>query len=51
MVELRRQLNMEKKRALEQTEFMSQVREKLESENHRQQTHIIQKEDIIRNLT
>ena len=51
MVELRRQLNMEKKRALEQTELMSQVKEKLESENHKQQTHIMEKEDMIRNLT
>jgi hypothetical protein len=50
-VELRRQLNLEKKRALEQTEMMSQVKEKLESENHKQQNHIIEKEDMIRNLT
>jgi hypothetical protein len=31
--------------------MMSQVKEKLESENHKQQTHIIEKEDRIRNLT
>jgi predicted RNase H-like nuclease (RuvC/YqgF family) len=42
---------LEKKRALEQTEMMSQVKEKLESENHKQQNHIIEKEDMIRNLT
>jgi hypothetical protein len=31
--------------------MMSQVKEKLESENHKQQNHIIEKEDMIRNLT
>ena len=35
IVELRRQLNMEKKRALEHSEIMSQMKENLEKENHR----------------
>ena len=35
IVELRRQLNTEKKRNLEQSEVMSQVRENLERECHR----------------
>jgi hypothetical protein len=51
VVELRRQLNIEKKRALEQSELMSQVKEKLEQENHAQQSHLIEREDQIRNLT
>jgi predicted RNase H-like nuclease (RuvC/YqgF family) len=50
-VELRRQLNNEKKRALEQSELMSQAKEQLERENHRQQTQILEKEDHIRQLT
>jgi hypothetical protein len=35
-VELRRQLNMEKKRVLEHSEIMSQMKDNLERENHRQ---------------
>ena len=50
IVELRRQLNMEKKRALEHSEIMSQMKENLEKENHKQQTIIIEKEQEIRAL-
>jgi len=49
-VELRRQLNTEKKRNLEQSEVMSQVKENLERECHRQQNTIIEKETEIRAL-
>lgn len=50
IVELRRQLNMEKKRALEHSEIMSQMKENLEKENYKQQTVIIEKEKEIRAL-
>lgn len=50
MVELRRQLNLEKKRVLEQSEMMSQVKENLECENHRQKTMIMEKDNEIRTL-
>jgi hypothetical protein len=50
LVELRRQLNMEKKRVLEHSEIMSQMKDNLERENHRQQTTIIEKEQEIRTL-
>ena len=49
-MELRRQLNTEKKRNLEQSEVMSQVKENLERECHRQQNTIIEKETEIRAL-
>ena len=50
LVELRRQLNMEKKRVLEHSEIMSQMKDNLERENHRQQTVIIEKEQEIRTM-
>ena len=50
MVELRRQLNAEKKRGLEQSEVMSQAKEALERDNYKQATKINEKEDTIRSL-
>jgi hypothetical protein len=50
IVELRRQLNVEKKRVLEQSEMMSVMKEGLEKENYRQQTMIMEKENEIRTL-
>ena len=50
MVELRRQLNVEKKRGLEQSEVMSQAKEALERECYKQATQINEKEDNIRSL-
>ena len=50
VVELRRMLNNEKKRALEQHEVISQAKEALERENYRQATQIYEKEEHIRVL-
>jgi hypothetical protein len=50
VVELRSQLNMEKKSVLEHSEIMSQMKDNLERENHRQQTTIIEKEQEIMTL-
>ena len=50
VVELRRQLNAEKKRAIEQSEVLSQAKEALERENYKQATAINEKEEHIRSL-
>jgi hypothetical protein len=45
VVELRRMLNQEKKRAIEQTEVLSIAKEALERENYKQATLINEKEE------
>lgn len=50
MVELRRMLNQEKKRAIEQSEVMSMAKEALERENYKQATVINEKEEQIRQM-
>lgn len=50
VVELRRQLNQEKKRCLEQSEVMSQAKEALERENYKQASKLNEKDEQIRKL-
>lgn len=50
VVELRRMLNQEKKRAIEQTEVLSMAKEALERENYKQATIINEKEEQVRQM-